>query len=48
MQVGMPFYIIAPPKLITWNAILVHFINFLGQPSDPTWLELATLLTYMK
>ena len=45
MQVGMPFYIISPPKLIMHNAIVVHFINFLGQPSDRKLLELASLLT---
>jgi hypothetical protein len=32
---GMPSKSISSPKLITHNAILVHFIKFLGRPNDP-------------
>jgi hypothetical protein len=32
---SIPFYFISSPKLITHNAIPVHFIKFFYQPNDP-------------
>ena len=34
---GMPLWFISLPKLNMNNAIVVHFIKFLGRPNNPTY-----------
>ena len=31
-------------KLFTHNIILIHFINFLDQPNDPKYIQIALLV----